>query len=180
MVNLFDFSIPPLEARSQLLDAVDKTPLAYRKWLATYYPDAHVRRAYLKSIGVIFADESSFCNLGFLPVPNSPSETHIYIGKNVSIAPNVMCVTESDANNGREINEYPYVAEHLTKKGDITIDDEVWLGAGVIILPGVHIGRCAIIGAGTVMTKDAQPYGVYAGVPGRKIRDLRQDEHDAQ
>ena len=107
-----------------------------------------------------------------------PADVHVYIGSNVSIAPNVTCVCDSCANNGQEINAYAYVADRLTKKADIHIEDEVWIGAHATILPGVTVGRCAVIGAGCVLTKDAEPYGIYAGVPGRKIGDVRQWEVD--
>ena len=52
------------------------------------------------------------------------------------------------------------------------IKDDVWIGAGVIILSGVTIGECSVIGAGAVVTKDVEPYTVVAGVPARKIRDI--------
>lgn len=162
--------------RERLLNTVDGMPLAYRKFLASYYPNAHVRRAYLQSIGVVFADDTSFANLGFTVVPNSPSDVHVRIGKHVSIAANVTCVCDSCANNGEEINGYRYVSERLTRKADIVIDDDAWIGAAATILPGVTVGRCAVIGAGCVMTKDAEPYGIYAGVPGRKIGDVRRWE----
>ena len=155
---------------------MQETPLPYRKWVATYYPDAYVRREYLKSIGVVFKDESSFVNMGFLPVPNSPSSTHVFIGSNVSVAPNVTCVTSSNANNGIEINAYAYVSEHLTREGDIVLEDEAWIGANVTILPGVTVGRCAVVGAGAVLARDADAYGIYAGVPAKKIGDVRQWE----
>lgn len=171
---VIDLGKDPKEAREWLLQNVKEVPLSYRKWLATYYPDAYVRREYLKSIGVVFADETSFVNIGFLPVPNSPSKTHVRIGSHVSVAPNVVCVTESDANNGSEISMHPYVMKKLTKGDDIVIEDEAWIGANVTILPGVTIGRCAVIGAGCVMANNAEPYGIYVGVPGKKIGDVRQ------
>lgn len=49
--------------------------------------------------------------------------------------------------------------------GDIVIDDYVWIGHGVIVLPGVHIGQHAIIGAGAVVTKDVPDYAIAAGNP---------------
>lgn len=101
---------------SRLLEVIEDSPLHCRKFLASYYPNAQVRRACLKSLGVIFADDSSYANMGFVVIPNSPSDVHVYIGKNVSIAPNVVCVCESSANNGDAINQFPYVADRLTKK----------------------------------------------------------------
>ena len=55
----------------------------------------------------------------------------------------------------------------------VKIKDDVWIGAGVIILSGVTIGECSVIGAGAVVTKDVEPYTVVAGVPARKIKDIK-------
>lgn len=52
----------------------------------------------------------------------------------------------------------------------IVIEDLVWIGFRAIILPGVKIGRCAIIGAGAVVTSDVEPYSIYAGNPAKLIR----------
>ena len=43
-------------------------------------------------------------------------------------------------------------------------------------MPGVRIGKCAVIGAGSVVTKDLDPYGIYVGVPARKVNDIRTGE----
>lgn len=48
------------------------------------------------------------------------------------------------------------------------IKDDVRIGAGAIILSGVTIGECSVIGAGAVVTKDVEPYSVVAGVPAKK------------
>lgn len=161
-----------------LIAIAEEVPLRFCKFLATYYPDAHVRREFLKSIGVVFSDDSSFANMGFLVTPNTPSDVHVYIGRNVSIAPNVTCICDSCANNGKEINDFSYISCRITKRGDIRIEDEAWIGANVTILPGVTVGRCAMIGAGCVLTQDAEPYGIYVGVPGRKVGDVRKWESD--
>jgi len=52
----------------------------------------------------------------------------------------------------------------------VRIDDDVWIGANATILPGVHIGKGAVVGGGAVVTKDVMPYTVVAGVPARVIR----------
>jgi acetyltransferase-like isoleucine patch superfamily enzyme len=64
----------------------------------------------------------------------------------------------------------------LTSKGDIVIEDDVWLGMGVKVMDGVHIGRGAVIGANAVVTKDIPPYSVAVGVPARVIR--KREHHD--
>lgn len=53
---------------------------------------------------------------------------------------------------------------------DITIEDNVWIGANAVILPGVQIGQGAVIGAGAVVTKDVQPKTIVGGVPAKTIR----------
>ena len=52
---------------------------------------------------------------------------------------------------------------------DVTIGDDVWLGAGTIVLPGVTIGDGAVIGAGSVVTRPVLPYEIRAGNPAQKI-----------
>ena len=52
------------------------------------------------------------------------------------------------------------------------IEDDVWVGAQSVILKGVTIGRGAIIGAASVVTRDVPPYAIVAGVPARVIRRL--------
>lgn len=155
-----------------LRENVGIMPAGYKKWIASYYPDARIRKLYLEDMGVEFG-ENSFANIGFLKIPNTRSKEKIVIGRNVSIAPNVTCVCEANANNGREINKYAYVTGRAACRGNIYIEDEVWIGTGVVILPGITIGRCAVVGAGSVVTKNVDAYGVYAGVPARKIRDIR-------
>jgi acetyltransferase-like isoleucine patch superfamily enzyme len=53
----------------------------------------------------------------------------------------------------------------------ITLVEDVWLGANVTVTSGVTIGRGCIIGAGAVVTRDAKPWGVYVGVPARRVKE---------
>lgn len=55
---------------------------------------------------------------------------------------------------------------------DIVIENDVWIGANAIILPGCRIGRHSVVSAGSVVTKSIEPFSLYAGVPARKIKDL--------
>ena len=59
-----------------------------------------------------------------------------------------------------------------TKALPITIEDNVWIGGGTIVLPGITIGRNSVIGAGSVVTKSIPTYSVAVGNPCRVIRDL--------
>ena len=51
----------------------------------------------------------------------------------------------------------------------ITIEDDAWIGSRVFIMPGVTIGKGAIVGAGSVVTSNVPPFQRYAGVPARAI-----------
>lgn len=56
---------------------------------------------------------------------------------------------------------------------DIMIGNDVWIGYGAQIMPGIHIGDGAVIGAGAIVTKDCDAYGVYVGVPAKKIKSRK-------
>ncbi len=55
-------------------------------------------------------------------------------------------------------------------KGDIIVEDDVWIGQGATIMSGVHIGQGAVIGAGSIVNKDIEAYSVVAGVPAKLIK----------
>ena len=52
----------------------------------------------------------------------------------------------------------------------IHIEEDAWIGAHAVILPGVTVGRGAVVGAGSVVTHDVPPYAIVAGVPARILR----------
>jgi maltose O-acetyltransferase len=52
----------------------------------------------------------------------------------------------------------------------IIIEDDVWIGAGAVIMPGVTLRRGTVVGANSVVTKDTEEYAVVVGAPARKIR----------
>lgn len=148
---------------------IDVMPKRFLKLIANYYTDAKIRKLYWEKLGVLMG-ENTYPNLGFKSTSNG--EALIFIGNNVSIAPNVTLIPDSSANNGININNIAYVKNNLTKKEKIVIEDDVWIGANVVVLPGITIGKCSIIGAGSVVVKDVESYSVYAGVPAKKIRNL--------
>lgn len=91
---------------------------------------------------------------------------NITIGNRVSIAPRVTLVTSSHPNHSRTRGFAP------VSRGPIVIEDDAWLGAGCVILPGVRIGRGAVVGANSVVSQDVAPLHVVAGQPARTIREL--------
>ncbi|HET7039766.1 MAG TPA: acyltransferase [Gemmatimonadales bacterium] len=91
---------------------------------------------------------------------------NLIIGDRVSIAPRVTLVTSSHPNDSRIRPFAPVV------RAPIIIEEDVWLGAGVVVLPGVRIGRGAVVGAMSVVTRDVPPLNVVAGQPARTVRVL--------
>jgi galactoside O-acetyltransferase len=70
----------------------------------------------------------------------------------------------------------PLPRARVNEDRPIVIEDDVWLGAGAIVLPGVTIGRGAVVAAGAVVTKSVEPFTVVAGVPARPIRKIPEGE----
>ena len=64
--------------------------------------------------------------------------------------------------------------EQPTLYESIVVENDVWIGSGVILLPGVRIGRGSIIGAGAVVSRDIPPYSLAVGVPARVIKNRNQ------
>ena len=62
------------------------------------------------------------------------------------------------------------VARNSVCKASVVLEDDVYLGAGVTVLPGVRLGQGCLVGAGAVVTKDVMPEQVVAGVPARPVR----------
>lgn len=96
----------------------------------------------------------------------------IIIGKKVLIGANVLI---TDHYHGRIITEeliFPPGKRKLYSKGPVIIEDNVWIGENVAILPGVTIGKNAIIGVNSVVTKDVPPNSVVGGNPARVIKSL--------
>ncbi|MGH2454189.1 MAG: acyltransferase [bacterium] len=90
----------------------------------------------------------------------------IRIGRGVQVAPNcAMYSYDHGFAPGEAIRRQP-----LSTRGGIVIDDEAWLGVGVIVLDGVSIGRGAVVGAGSVVTRDVPEGAIAVGVPARVLR----------
>jgi acetyltransferase-like isoleucine patch superfamily enzyme len=94
-------------------------------------------------------------------------DVEIIIGNNVALGPNVTLFGAG--------HDYTQLSLPDTA-GNIVIHDYVWIGGNSTILHGVTIGEGAIVAAGSVVTKDVQPYSIVAGIPARvissrKIRD---------
>jgi len=96
--------------------------------------------------------------------PISEKSCHLIIGDRVAIGPRVTLVLSSDANWSKLMDTHPFI------KSTVVLDDDCWIGAGAILLPGITVGKMAIVGAGSVVTKDVTDNSVVAGVPARIIK----------
>ena len=89
------------------------------------------------------------------------------MGRNVNLSSNVSIYTLQ--HDHRDPNFYCPPEDKV--KFSVEIDDRVWLGSNVIVLPGVHIGEGAVCCAGCVVTKDVEPYSVVAGIPAKRVSE---------
>jgi acetyltransferase-like isoleucine patch superfamily enzyme len=88
------------------------------------------------------------------------------IGARVGIGPGVRIITSVHQEAGREV---PVLFSPI-EMAPVVIEDDCDLGVGSVILPGVTVGKGAIVGAGAVVTSDVPPYAVVAGVPAKVLR----------
>lgn len=93
---------------------------------------------------------------------------NVRIGKAVAIGPN--CVIYSHDHQYESDAEAAWKGPLITNP--VAIEDGAWIGSGVTILPGVTIGKRAVVAAGAVVTKDLEANSVYAGIPAKKIKDI--------
>jgi maltose O-acetyltransferase len=90
----------------------------------------------------------------------------IEIGDNVIVASHTVITSETH-------NKYARLFRESTQCSPVSIGDNCWIGAGAIILPGVHIGQGCVIGAQAVVTRDIPPHSIVVGVPAHVIEELR-------
>lgn len=87
----------------------------------------------------------------------------VNLGDRVSFGPNVTLVLATHPNNSRLHSCIKYPPRQ------ITIGEDSWLGANVVVMPNITIGKCCIIGAGSIVTHDVPDYSIMAGVPAKRI-----------
>lgn len=111
---------------------------------------------------------------GELNVVTFNNKTKLIIGNYVSIAQNVYFLLDVE-HNLNHLSTYPFMKriyniDEAFSKGDIIVEDDVWIGFGSIILSGVKIGRGSVVAAGSVVTKDIPPYAIVGGTPAKIIK----------
>lgn len=157
-----------------LMEAFNRTPAdragprrrLLEELLGAFGADSEIRPPLYCDYGSqLQVGERTFVNFGLVALDVAP----ITIGDDVQIGPNVQLLTPT----------HPVDPESRRAKLEaalpIVVGDNVWLGGGVIVLPGVSIGDNTVVGAGAVVTRDL-PAGVVAvGNPARVVRPVNRD-----
>lgn len=110
----------------------------------------------------IYVSENFFANFNLTIL----DEAEVRIGDNAFIGPNVSMYTACHPLNAEERNAGMMWAK------PITIGNDVWIGGSVTILPGISIGDNAVVGAGSVVTRDVEPGTVVVGNPAKVVKRL--------
>jgi acetyltransferase-like isoleucine patch superfamily enzyme len=134
---------------------------------------------------VLWSKHSMVIGNNFYIGRDSQIECDAVIGNDVIIANKVGIIGKYDHNyqeigipvrRASQIRDKEYNWKGLDMK--VVIDDDAWIGYGAIVLCGVTIGRGSIVAAGSVVTRDVDPYCIYAGNPAKKITDRFGSEED--
>lgn len=91
----------------------------------------------------------------------------ILIGSDVLISPNCKLLSTQHNFQDSQIT----INKQGRELAKVVVEDDVWIGANTVILPGITIHKGAVVGAGSVVTKDVKRYEVVAGNPARKIKE---------
>ncbi len=122
-----------------------------------------------------FIGKNFFANFNLLVMDDGK----IFIGDNVMIGPNVSLLSTNHPLIADERVRMKYEDGHVSMSefaGEIRIEDDVWLAAGVTVLDNVTIGKGAVVGAGSVVTKDVPPGWLAAGNPAKLIREISEKD----
>ncbi len=112
---------------------------------------------------------------GGIYILNFGLKEKLSIGCCCSIAPQVVFIVSAE-HYMNHISSFPFKVKCLGEKqegiskGDILVEDDVWIGYGAIIMSGVRIGQGAVIGAGAIVTKDVPAYAIVGGAPAAVIK----------
>ena len=162
---MFDYQYLTRDEMVALCDGMHRKLI---RWLAINHPDNVTRKLFYQLTGVAIGIDT-YLNASL--VLYDEYEGLVKFGARIAVAHNVTIVASSWPNYSR-LAEIPYVRERLIVTAPVTIDDDAWLGTGCIILPGVTVGRGAIVGAGAVVSRNVEPYTVVAGMPAKLVRRL--------
>lgn len=142
-------------------------------------------RFYIWKLGLKNVDKTFLANKGASISKDFRAGAYSYVGGRSTICPKVTIgnftmlahdVMILGGDHNYKVAGIPTVFAGRDVTKPTVIGDDVWIGAGSIIMSGVTIGDGAIIAAGSIVTKDVDPYCIYGGNPAKKIKDRFSDE----
>ena len=135
------------------------------KLLAKQMPGYTIRRQLFKMAGYKIG-KRVYIGEDLIIIDELDDKGRVRVGNRVAIAERVTLIISSNANFS--------VLRRFMKDvhGYIQIGDDAWLGTGAIIFPNIRIGRGAVVGAGSVVTKDVPDFTVVVGVPAKAIKKI--------
>jgi acetyltransferase-like isoleucine patch superfamily enzyme len=145
---------------------LSKVKVKFGKRIAKSFPYNKIRVWGLKMCGYSIGEKVFIGEDLIVASIISEKSCQLTIGDRVAIGPRVTLLLSSDANWSKLMEKIDHI------KSFVILEDDCWLGAGVIIMPGVTVGAGSIVGSGAVVTKDVPPNTVVAGVPARIIKRL--------
>lgn len=134
----------------------------------------HVSRTAVISGGCQINEDFAAGEFSYLG-PGCRIGPRVEIGNYVMLGPGVLIV---GSDHRWDVPGVPMIFSGRPALPRTVIEADCWVGARTIILAGVRVGSGSIVGAGSVVTKDLAPYGIYAGVPARKIRNRFESVED--
>ncbi len=129
---------------------------------AMVMPNSQLKRLLYRLRGTSIGERTDIAALVFMDEMHTE---RISIGDNVDIGPRAILLTHDSS-------QHTIRNERSTIVGDVDVEDNCFIGAGAIILPGVRVGAGSIVAAGSVVANDVPPSTLVGGVPARKIKSL--------
>lgn len=148
----------------------EKLKVKVGKRLAKNFPHNTIRKLGLKMCGFEIGEKVFVGEDLIVASIISEKSCILKIGDRVAIGPRVTLLLSSDANWSNLMNKIAPI------KSYIKLENDCWIGAGVIILPGITIGESSIVGSGSVVTNNVPKNSVVVGVPAKVIKKLNLDE----
>ncbi|MDT0266703.1 sugar O-acetyltransferase [Streptomyces sp. DSM 44915] len=137
------------ELRAAILGSCGADAVLLPPFHAAFGSNVHLGDGFFGNVNLTFVDD-----------------VEIRVGNGVMIAPSVTLTTTGHPVHPDRRVDFARFSE------PITIEDRVWIGSNVVVLPGVRVGYGSVIGAGSVVTRDVPPMTVAAGVPCRVLREI--------
>jgi acetyltransferase-like isoleucine patch superfamily enzyme len=138
--------------------------------LGRSFPTNDLRIFALRKMDYVEIGEDSYFgpNVTITPFNTEFKGNLLSIGDRVRFGPNVTLLCSSTPEKTKLTDIYGEI-------GQITIENDAWIGSGAVIQPGVTIGECSVVGSNAVVTDDVPSYTVVGGIPAKKIKDIEDE-----